>query len=139
MRASDWHRHGHDGDPAYDSVILHVVDRDDAPIVRSNGETIPQMQMACSPDFYQRYSQLVDRADRDLPCSEAIASMSTLHMSTPKVEHNSFGDAVHLVLDEHPHKSQRAIFVSIQTDRKTSNPQMWVTYFVTSGSDDRRE
>lgn len=82
VRASDWHRHGHDGDPAYDSVILHVVDRDDAPIVRSNGETIPQMQMACSPDFYQRYSQLVDRADRDLPCCEAIASMSTLHMTS---------------------------------------------------------
>ena len=36
VRASDWHRHGHDGDPAYDSVILHVVDRDDTAICRSN-------------------------------------------------------------------------------------------------------
>lgn len=80
VRASDWHRHGHDGDPAYDSVILHVVDRDDTAICRSNGEVIPQLQMACTPDFHQRYSLLVDRADRDLPCTSAIASMEPVHI-----------------------------------------------------------
>ena len=47
VRASDWHRHGHDSDPAYDSVILHVVGRDDARIARSDGREIPQV---CMPD-----------------------------------------------------------------------------------------
>ena len=37
VRASDWHRHGHDGDRAYDSVILHVVRDSDCRIFRSNG------------------------------------------------------------------------------------------------------
>lgn len=80
VRASDWHRHGHDNDPAYDSVILHVVDRDDAPICRSNGEIIPQMQMACTADFYQKYALLVDRADRDLPCAGTLGRLSSLHL-----------------------------------------------------------
>lgn len=81
VRASDWHRHGHDGDPAYDSVILHVVDRDDTAIRRSNGEIIPQMRMACTPDFNRRYNELVARADRDIPCAESIASMKSVYLT----------------------------------------------------------
>lgn len=81
VRASDWHRHKHDGDPAYDSVILHVVDRDDTRICRSNGEVIPQMTMNCDAEFHVRYHQLVDRADIDLPCAPEIPSTSTLHLT----------------------------------------------------------
>ena len=50
VKASDWRRHKHDTDTAYDSVILHVVDKDDAIVRRSNGEIIPQMRMPCAPD-----------------------------------------------------------------------------------------
>ena len=56
VSASDWHRHGHDGDPAYDSVILHVVGSDDCRVRRSNGEEIPQILMPCAPDFSERYN-----------------------------------------------------------------------------------
>lgn len=79
VRASDWHRHGHDDDPAYDSVILHVVDRDDTAIHRRNGELIPQMQMPCSPDFSRRYAMLVESADRDLPCAATISTMPSVY------------------------------------------------------------
>lgn len=80
VRASDWHRHHHDGDPAYDSVILHVVDRDDAAIKRSNGEVIPQMLMPCSPTFGNDYRDMLDRAVTDLPCADVLAGMSSLHI-----------------------------------------------------------
>ncbi|MGM9685397.1 MAG: DUF2851 family protein, partial [Bacteroidaceae bacterium] len=32
VRASDWFRHNHQSDPAYDNVILHVVGIDDAKV-----------------------------------------------------------------------------------------------------------
>ncbi len=81
VRASDWHKHEHDGNPAYDSVILHVVDRDDTIIRRSNGQAIPQMQMPCSPDFHTSYNQLVARADIDLPCAAQISEIPPLYLT----------------------------------------------------------
>jgi len=41
VRASEWYDHGHDSDPAYDNVILHVVLDEDRPVFRRNGERIP--------------------------------------------------------------------------------------------------
>lgn len=58
MRASDWHRHGHDMDPAYDNVILHVVATSDTHILRKNGTTIPQMRVALPENFYQTFAYL---------------------------------------------------------------------------------
>ena len=81
VRASDWHRHHHDNDRAYDSVILHVVDYDDTFITRSNGEVIPQMRMPCNPEFHQHFTNLVNRADLDLPCCDTIAAMPPLYLT----------------------------------------------------------
>lgn len=81
VKASDWHRHGHDGNPAYDSVVLHVVDRDDTIIRRPNGEAIPQMRMPCEPQFHTHYSNLVGRSDIDLPCVAELATMPSLHLN----------------------------------------------------------
>ena len=81
VRASDWHRHGHDGNPAYDSVVLHVVDSDDDAVRRSNGEVIPQMVMRCAPDFHVKYASLVDRSDIDLPCTSLLRATDSLHVN----------------------------------------------------------
>ncbi len=77
VRASDWHRHGHDNDRAYDSVVLHIVEKDDAPVRRSNGEVIPQMVMCCSPQFNERYMRLVG-AKTQLPCASQIGEIPQL-------------------------------------------------------------
>ncbi|MBQ2075134.1 MAG: DUF2851 family protein [Muribaculaceae bacterium] len=77
VRASDWKRHGHDRDNAYDSVVLHVVDKDDAPVLRSNGERIPQLVLQVSPLFDSSYRQLVN-SKLELPCENVIASVPRL-------------------------------------------------------------
>lgn len=81
VRASDWHRHGHDNDRAYDSVILHVVDRDDSVVRRPDGEPIPQMLMPCAPDFHLSYGRLVDRAALDLPCASFICDIPPIYLT----------------------------------------------------------
>ena len=45
LRASDWRRHRHQDDAAYDNVILHVVLEEDEPVVRSNGERLPCLEL----------------------------------------------------------------------------------------------
>lgn len=72
VRASDWFRHKHDSDPAYDNVILHVVEKDDAPVYRRNGEEIAQCEMHCSVHFNERYRAFVN-AESQLPCGAEIA------------------------------------------------------------------
>lgn len=76
-RATDWKRHRHDSDKAYDSVILHVVAKDDAPVRRTNGELIPQLVLEVSPQFNADYASLVG-ATIEVPCAEEIKQVPHL-------------------------------------------------------------
>lgn len=77
VRATDWQRHGHNNDKAYDSVILHVVQKDDAPVYRTNGERIPQVVLDCSPRFGERLNDLLN-ARTEIPCSPSIPTLPRL-------------------------------------------------------------
>jgi hypothetical protein len=83
VRASDWYRHHHDTDTAYDSVILHVVQVDDAPVHRKDGSIIPQMVMKCTPDAARRCNMLVQNAPNYLPCENTIRRL-------PKIYHTDW-------------------------------------------------
>lgn len=76
-RATDWKRHRHDSDKAYDSVILHVVAKDDAPVRRTNGKLIPQLVLEVSPQFNADYASLVG-ATIEVPCAEKIKQVPHL-------------------------------------------------------------
>ena len=95
VRASDWRRHGHDSNRAYDSVILHVVEKDDAPVYRTNGERIPQVVLQCNRDFNLSYNRLME-AKTELPCAEAIPQMPPL-LITEWVESLAFERLHHKV------------------------------------------
>lgn len=81
VRASDWFRHHHDTNKAYDNVILHVVEKDDMPVRRANGEIIPQLCMPCSAQFSEQYHRLVNSATSELPCAEEISLIPSIYIT----------------------------------------------------------
>ena len=80
-KASDWKMHHHDQDPAYDSVILHVVEEADSVVYRANGEMIPQAVMQIPAVIKSNMDLLLSR-ETSLPCAERMHEVEPLHIST---------------------------------------------------------
>ena len=68
VKASDWNLHNHQTDPAYNSIILHVVARSDCYVKNQKGDTVPQMELPISQDFINLARQLVS-SDRPIACA----------------------------------------------------------------------
>lgn len=81
VKASDWMRHGHHNNEAYDSVILHVVSVNDMTITRHDGSVIPQLILPCAPDFDRRYDSLVNNQESELSCASEIGSLPALYIT----------------------------------------------------------
>lgn len=81
VRASDWVRHGHQADPAYDSIILHVVYRDDYRVHRADGSEVPQLVMACAPDLNEKYRAMVESATAEPPCAAQIPGLPQVYLT----------------------------------------------------------
>ena len=71
VNASDWFRHGHQNDDAYNNVILHVVYHND-----SERLDIPTLEIKGKFDegVYERYNGFL-RSRRWIPCEKMIAGM----------------------------------------------------------------
>lgn len=80
MKASDWHRHGHDSDPAYDNVILHVVAISDAHIQRKDGSIIPQMKVSLPENFYRTFAYLTS-ANPEIRCASSLHRVDAIRRS----------------------------------------------------------
>ncbi|WP_319591148.1 DUF2851 family protein [uncultured Draconibacterium sp.] len=58
--ASDWKKHEHTSDKAYDNVVLHVVETNDTTITRSNGEIIPTLVLNYPEQLKHNYQNLIN-------------------------------------------------------------------------------
>lgn len=80
LRASDWHRHGHHKDKAYDSVILHVVGYSDSVITRADGSAIPQLLLPFTEHTAELYS-ILSSGNTSLRCGRWLRSLPRLHIN----------------------------------------------------------
>lgn len=82
ISSSDWQKHGHSTDGAYDNVILHVVYRDDTPLIRADGKRVATLELhdRIAPDLFNRYHNLVFGNQTIIPCEGTIATVDGLTM-----------------------------------------------------------
>ena len=74
IKASDWYRHRHDSDKAYDNVILHVVCLDDMEVMTSSGR-IPAQMVLDIPDYLKADYDHLLHTDKYPPCYERIPQL----------------------------------------------------------------
>lgn len=79
ISASDWYRHEHQKDDAYDNVILHVVYVEDKTVKRKSGEAIPSLEISGKFDnlLLRRYQTLMDNKSW-IPCASLIGSVDRI-------------------------------------------------------------
>lgn len=76
-QSSDWYRHGHDGDEAYQNVVLHVVERLEGDVLTKRGERVPQLQLSVPDNVRQNYQELMAE-EKYPPCYRIIPHLPLL-------------------------------------------------------------
>lgn len=73
IKSSDWIKHQHQKDKAYDNVILHVVWDADTPILRTDGTQIPTLELKnrVADSIIQNY-QLLKENNFWIPCERQV-------------------------------------------------------------------
>lgn len=70
-RASDWFRHQHQQDAAYNNVVLHVVSVADEQALTLDGKSLPQLVLTVPPEILRNYEELLHE-DTFPPCYRII-------------------------------------------------------------------
>lgn len=77
LRSADWFVHGHHTNKAYDNVVLHVVETDDRPALRSDGTRVPTLVLPVPERVKQNYATLLQE-EKYPPCYAVIPQLPRL-------------------------------------------------------------
>lgn len=85
-RSSDWQRHGHQDNPDYFNVILHVVYEDDQPVTDPYGDKVPTLVLESRIDesILETYKYLSSYPYNMIPCENLIGTVSALNITSWK-------------------------------------------------------
>lgn len=73
LKSSDWNRHRHQHDEAYNNVVLHVVCEHDEEVQMANGQKLPviELQKRIKPELLNKCNELI-RSPEKTPCATQI-------------------------------------------------------------------
>jgi hypothetical protein len=77
INSSDWVKHGHQKDPAYNNIILHVVMNHDAEILDNKENPLPEIEMRNHFDYgiFHRYERILS-SKTWVPCEKYMGEVS---------------------------------------------------------------
>ncbi len=109
LSSSDWQKHNHATDDAYNNVILHVVYRDDVPLVLTDGRRVPTLELKdrIPAELYSRYHTLVFGNQTIIPCEKSIRTVDDFTLRTWFTR----------ILIERLEKRAEAVSQALQTNR----------------------
>jgi hypothetical protein len=83
IRSSDWDRHHHTSDPAYNNVVLHVVYEYDKAVYRNDGSKVPTLEIKpyIHSDIENQYKALMQNLNW-IPCEKQIGTIDELHLES---------------------------------------------------------
>jgi len=81
LKSSDWDKHQHTADKAYNNVILHVVYEDDRPVLRNDGTSMPTLELKSymPAGLELRYKDLMQNLSW-IPCEKLVAGVEEIHL-----------------------------------------------------------
>lgn len=82
INSSDWLKHKHSDDPAYNNVVLHVVWKEDVKILDQNDKAIPclELETLADPSHINKYQQLLS-SQLWIPCQENIEEVPSIKIT----------------------------------------------------------
>ncbi|MEI6752957.1 MAG: DUF2851 family protein [Paludibacter sp.] len=83
VNSSDWNRHNHQSDVAYDNVVLHVIHNADDDVYRTDGERIPQLKLIFPQHIEDNYESLLIHKQW-IACSDKLNQIPTIFIESWK-------------------------------------------------------
>jgi hypothetical protein len=76
LKSSDWFKHNHQHDAAYDNIILHVVYLNDTTILRKSGEPIPTLEIKnkFNEAILENYEKFISNPNW-IPCANQLINV----------------------------------------------------------------
>lgn len=115
--SSDWNKHNHQSDKAYDSVVLHVVSTVDTEVCRTDGTRIPQLELRFPKRIETNYGQLFSQ-QKWIPCADKIGLVPTIFIQswknallTERLEQKM--NAIESLLNENNHHWEEAFYITL--------------------------
>lgn len=76
IKTSDWIKHGHHKNAAYNNVILHVSNTVDSECVSSKGRRIPSIELHYNKSIEKKYLNLINE-EKTIACHNSLQNLDT--------------------------------------------------------------